>query len=628
MTVRPNDPKTFTLTFRLAENYPVDLYYLMDLSNSMADDKKKLADLGVLIATDMNKITKNFKLGFGSFVDKVVMPYVSTAPSKIARPCDNCEPAYGFKNQLKLDADANKFRDQVNKAQVSGNLDAPEGGFDAIMQAVSCDGEIGWRNQSRRMLLFSTDAGFHYAGDGKLGGIIKPNDGQCHMSNNLYTESSNQDYPSISQVAARVKEKNVNVIFAVTKDQVQIYKQLEPFIAGSETGELASDSSNIVQLVRENYLKITSKVELVVENSDDVVVTFRTKCKGDVEENTNKCLDLKIGDMVTFNVSITAKECPAGTVGNIQRTLKIKPVGLSDTLEVRMNVLCSCNCETPQIEEANKNSPQCNSSGTFVCGVCKCNPGYYGKDCSCPIGQRTLTDLQNECKPKGSTLDIYCSDRGDCICGKCECRARSSNSAQRYSGKFCECDDYSCPFYKDLICGGSERGNCKCGKCYCNDGWSGPECGCKNDTSACMVKKGDKYLECNGKGRCECGACVCTSKEFYGPTCEDCTTCLEVCKKEKPCVQCHLFQSGPLRTAVTKCPPEVNVLAIVLGVIGGIVAVGLALLLIWKLVTTISDKRELARFEKETRNAKWDTGENPIYKQATSTFKNPTYAGK
>nr|CAD7393555.1 unnamed protein product [Timema cristinae] len=26
--------------------------------------------------------------------------------------------------------------------------------------------------------------------------------------------------------------------------------------------------------------------------------------------------------------------------------------------------------------------------------------------------------------------------------------------------------------------------------------------------------------------------------------------------------------------------------------------------------------------------AKWDTGENPIYKQATSTFKNPTYAGK
>ena len=39
-------PETFTLTFRLAENYPVDLYYLMDLSNSMKDDKEKLAALG------------------------------------------------------------------------------------------------------------------------------------------------------------------------------------------------------------------------------------------------------------------------------------------------------------------------------------------------------------------------------------------------------------------------------------------------------------------------------------------------------------------------------------------------------------------------------------------------------
>ena len=50
-----------------------------------------------------------------------------------------------------------------------------------------------------------------------------------------------------------------------------------------------------------------------------------------------------------------------------------------------------------------------------------------------------------------------------------------------------------------------------------------------------------------------------------------------------------------------------NVLAIVLGVVIGIVVVGLALLLIWKLVTTISDRRELARFEKETKDAKWDT---------------------
>lgn len=95
----------------------------------------------------------------------------------------------------------NDFVNRVAETKISGNLDAPEGGFDAIMQAIVCKEEIGWREKSRKLLVFSTDAGFHYAGDGKLGGIVKPNDGKCHMVNTgddlTYTESLNQDYPSI-----------------------------------------------------------------------------------------------------------------------------------------------------------------------------------------------------------------------------------------------------------------------------------------------------------------------------------------------------------------------------------------------------------------------------------------------
>jgi len=45
----------------------------------------------------------------------------------------------------------------------------------------------------------------------------------------------------------------------------------------------------------------------------------------------------------------------------------------------------------------------------------------------------------------------------------------------------------------------------------------------------------------------------------------------------------------------------------VLGVIGAIVLIGLALLLLWKLLTTIHDRREFAKFEKERMMAKWDT---------------------
>lgn len=60
------------------------------------------------------------------------------------------------------------MKQMVKDAPVSGNLDAPEGGFDAIMQAIVCRDQIGWRDQARRLLVFSTDAGFHYAGDGKV----------------------------------------------------------------------------------------------------------------------------------------------------------------------------------------------------------------------------------------------------------------------------------------------------------------------------------------------------------------------------------------------------------------------------------------------------------------------------
>ena len=82
MQLRPKDSKKIELSFREALDYPVDLYYLMDLSKSMEDDKEKLAVLGTKLAEEMQKLTKNFRLGFGSFVDKTVMPYISTIPAK------------------------------------------------------------------------------------------------------------------------------------------------------------------------------------------------------------------------------------------------------------------------------------------------------------------------------------------------------------------------------------------------------------------------------------------------------------------------------------------------------------------------------------------------------------------
>ncbi|XP_041366244.1 integrin beta-PS-like [Gigantopelta aegis] len=678
--IRPNKPVTIPITFRQAENYPVDLYYLMDLSNSMEDDKDKLAELGNLIAASMSAITKNFRLGFGSFVDKVVMPYVSTVEKKLRVPCYTrtgapCEAPYSFKNQLSLDLDTSLFAKKVLAANVSGNLDAPEGGFDAIMQAVVCDSDIGWRNQSRRMLVFSTDAGFHYAGDGKLGGIVKPNDGHCHMNNRgIYTESSNQDYPSVSQIAAMISQKKVNVIFAVTKDQKVVYEKLSKYIEGSIAGELADDSANIVALIRNNYKKITSKVTLNTQNAENITVKFLSKCLGNDLKETNECEGLKIGTNVTFTAEITVTECPRDRV-LWNRQLEIYPVGLAEKLVVNLDLICECSCEKKGQEIPN--SPLCSGgNGTYECGKCTCNHGRYGKFCECDATVVSSEESDAKCIRANST--VPCSGKGQCVCGICECYQRSSDSAFKYSGPFCECDDYSCDYYDHQLCGGPERGICKCGECQCKAPYNGTSCECKQDNSDCISANGK---ECNGFGTCICGSCVCDKNTLYrGPTCDECPTCPGKCAENKECVQCSAFQTGPLtreqcsrdcHNIVVKdevkesdgvkmcrfkdddeclfyftyeyddnnvihivvqqtkvCPESVNILAIVGGVVGGIVAVGLALLLIWKMLTMIHDRREFAKFEKERQNATWEMGENPIYKQATSTFKNPTYGGR
>lgn len=68
-----------------------------------------------------------------------------------------------------------------------------------------------------------------------------------------------------------------------------------------------------------------------------------------------------------------------------------------------------------------------------------------------------------------------------------------------------------------------------------------------------------------------------------------------------------------------------NIYALIGIVAGSILLAGLLLLLLWKLLTTVHDRREYARFENEQKKAKWSKGENPLYKEAVSKFNNPTF---
>ncbi|XP_041099811.1 integrin beta-1-like isoform X1 [Polyodon spathula] len=677
LSLRIGEPQTFELKFKRAEDYPIDLYYLMDLSFSMEDDLMNIKRLGTDLMREMKNITDDFRIGFGSFVDKTVLPYINTVPEKLKNPCHRhhpCTTPFSYKNVLSLTKNGSLFNELVGNQQISANLDPPEGGLDALMQSAVCTEHIGWRNVTR-LLVFSTDAGFHFAGDGKLGGIVLPNDGKCHLENGMYTMSHYYDYPSIAHIAQTLSENNIQTIFAVTADVLHLYEGLKHLIPKSAVGTLSDNSNNVLQLIIDAYYALSS--EIIMENSklpEGFKINYTTFCKDNIFRSGKEgqsCSNISIGDEVKFNISVTTEKCLKDAD---EFRITVKPQGFSEEVEVILRLICQCECEKDRIPD----SPQCtNGSGALECGVCRCNKGHIGRLCECDINEGDPVDMVDFCRV-GNSSEI-CSNNGECVCGECICH-KNKNPAHFYSGKYCECDNLRCDQYKGLRCAGN--GICECGVCKCVPGFTGSACDCPLDTVACMATNGQI---CNGKGSCECGRCTCTNSSFQGATCEICPTCPDVCTVHKACVLCRVFNKGKTNEECDRdciyfnltlvedprelpqagqsdsthmckekdrdecwvhfvydghdrgdqvhvhavrnaeCPSGPDAVLIITATAGSIVAVGIAVLIIWKLVTIIHDKREFDKFQKEQMKAKWDMDDNPIYKSAVTTVINPKF---
>ncbi|XP_077381113.1 integrin beta-1-like isoform X2 [Festucalex cinctus] len=525
LTLRHGEPQTFDLKFKRIEDYPLDVYYLMDQSFSKKSDLDNAKNLGADIMSQMHGITSDFRIGLGSFVGKTEMADISTTPASFQNRAS-------YKNILQLTNDGNQFYQLLSQQQISGNLDSPEGSSDAVMQVAVCEEQIGWRN-GPRLLVIATDAGFHFAGDGQLGGVKLPNDGNCHLENNMYTMSHSYDHPSITQLVQKLRDHNIPTIFAVTEELQPIYKELTNQIPRSAMATLSSNSSNVIKLIMDAYNSLSSAV--ILENSrlpKGVSLTYKSICRNGVEgtgEDGRKCFDISVGDEVTFKISIESQECPSH--GNPE-SIKIKPLGFTEEVEVVLNFICKCQCSAQREPNSNK----CSGQGTFECNACNCNEGRIGRLCECSADEVRTEDLDATCR-KDNGADI-CSNNGDCVCGTCQCKKRD-NPAELYSGQYCECDNFNCDRANNKLCGG--HGHCVCRMCVCEANYTGSACDCSLDTSTCLAKNGQI---CNGRGTCECGVCKCTNPKYQGPTCEICPTCPGVCTLNKECVQCRAFQTG------------------------------------------------------------------------------------
>ncbi|KAK5862557.1 hypothetical protein PBY51_017939 [Eleginops maclovinus] len=261
-----------------------------------------------------------------------------------------------------------------------------------------------------------------------------------------------------------------------------------------------------------------------------------------------------IGNPLVVQVTVEAARCPSESDDLTQKqnrtgpwSVLITPRGFS--LSVKMEITLECQCDCTRNRE--KNSPGCSGLGDLVCGQCECQQPYAGQQCQ-RDSESFISPNEDFCRsgPKASV----CSGRGKCMEGFCECESRV-NPKERYSGQYCECSNFDCPYHNSSICGG--RGKCECGECICDDDWTGEDCGCSMETASCMAKNQNL---CSNNGMCHCGKCIC-EPPFTGPTCEDCPVCQGTCRQHVECVECRVFGTGAMKD---RCDQECGYLTVTL----------------------------------------------------------------
>ena len=499
--LRINDPVTLTVTVTPGP-LPLDLVLLEDLSGSFGDDIVQLRSLAEDMVTRVrNEIQADTNFGLAAFIDKSEAPFggFRLCNSNAGNTENDCRE-YEYKNWLALTANDQDFKDTLDIMTASGGRDWPESTLEGTFHTAICSEKTGWRPNARHILLISSDADFHVAGEGEIIRALRPHREYCEQRDDadLFMPGHQDDYPSPSMVRDAMLKNNVVPIFAVTAggnfggvvpENIPLYEDLIAAWGFGFVTELASDSSNIIPAIFEAYTKTAETVRLLVNTDTYAWVDSITPTAG--------YDDARINIDYPFVVTLLA------SVGdeNLATIIELNSFGFG---VVNINVTTSYECACAGVPcPSTPGGGECNGLGTCECGQCQCSSSNFtGVDCGC--------DVNAPCDPP-------CIN-GDCNCGICEC-------LPTWSGPLCDCSTLDCPG------GGNCNGNgaCVCGSCNCTEGFTGFDCGCSNSTICPQ--------NCSGHGSCSsCGTCQCDAG-WSGPAC-DCSTlpCPGSCSGHGECV--------------------------------------------------------------------------------------------
>ncbi len=285
---------------------PLDLVLLQDLSTSFSNDLNNIRESELIpdLVSSVLSIQPDTAFGITSFIDK---------------PLKDDSDIYVYKTDLPLTTNQDTFKSTFDELKIPGNdsdnSDFPESQLEALMQLALRETEVGFRPNTRRVVLLTTDVNYNIAGDGSRKSITEANNGDNVLDGS--PPGSGEDYPDIEQLKSALIAANIVPIFAVTSNQINTYQDLVNQLGFGAVEELTSNSSNLVDVISSGLDRAFQEIVMVAEGDDFSYVQNITP---------TSYLDVPQGESRTFSVTLATDSTTV-----IPDNLTLKALGFGET---------------------------------------------------------------------------------------------------------------------------------------------------------------------------------------------------------------------------------------------------------------------------------------------------------
>ena len=476
MKLRLGEPESFTVSVRAAENYPLDLYILMDSSGSFEQELNDLKNIAPQIVDRLRNITTMFRVGLGLFVDKTTAPFNAFVALNLGltfggqpSACSTilCRRPFSYHHVVNFTNSTAIFNITIQDLLPSTSADEPEGTLDAMMQAVVCTNVVGWREEARKVLLILTDAIMHTAGDGRLAGIYTPNDGKCHTQfdseeNGIYySESTTYDYPSLEQMKVTLDQFRVIPVFAVN-NELDYFNNVSPIVSTAGLVEEVTNFQNLPDVIERAYNRLITTTQLDIPNRDYLNIDIVPICPEGSTPVPNGCTGIA-NNMVTFSVNVTLTRCSDNLLNSGQEIITAVVNAGFGTFNMELEGHCS-SCNDAGITNTCLNSSCPIGPNGQICngqGMCECSNGIYSCSCNnssvsrmrregtaCQCSYDNCVDTTVSC-PSGDVCPL-CNRHG--TCNPCSSPHLGCDCYTGFYGRFCQHQDRVQCSARDLDC--------------------------------------------------------------------------------------------------------------------------------------------------------------------------------